>query len=123
MAEGGAVKRLPVAAMDEDNDRRMIGSSKQVDPVALAWAVTQHTRRILQAVVGGVLDPRRHQRGMLRHPRAVVVFRLVVDGAHRSSPARRRADFCTDSLVLASRRISSRTSFGVRSPNMSDIQV
>src|SRR3954468_7566172 len=100
MAEGGAVKRLPVGAVNEDDDRRMIGSSKQVDPVALAWAVTQHTRRMLQAIIGGIPDPRGHQRGMFRHPRAVVVFRLVVDGAHRSSPARRRADFCTDPLVL-----------------------
>ena len=37
--------------------------------------------------------------------------------------ARRFADFCAEAFVFANRRINSRTSFGVRSENMSAIQL
>src|SRR5262249_35503920 len=77
-------------------------------------------RRMLRAISGGVPGPALDQRWMFRHPRAVVVFDLVVDAAHG---VRALADRCADAFVLASSRINSLISLREKSAKTSAIQV
>src|SRR4051812_19379749 len=121
VAEKRAVQRLPVTAMDEDDDRTIIPAGKEIDRVARAGAVANEPRSLPLTIRGRILGPARDQIGVFRNPRPVVVLDLIVRRAHACS-ARLCADFCAEPFVLASSRINSRTSFGVSSENRSDIQ-
>src|SRR5260370_32742029 len=132
MAEERAVERLPVAAVDENDDRPRAVAGKEIDPVARAAAIRDHAPAALPCLAIGsrVARPAGHDRRVFGNPGPVVVFDLVVDiRLQRISLsvtalrqiARCLADFCADALVLANSRINSRTSFGVRSPKMSAI--
>src|ERR1700681_1960441 len=79
MAEKGTVQRLPVAAMYENNDRAFIVARKQIDRVPLPWTVGNRTPSAPFAIGRRVARPAGDQRRVLRNPRPVVVFDLVVD--------------------------------------------
>ena len=76
---------LPVAAVNEQQRRRLLAGFQEVDPVALARAVAQ-IDMIGQplAHVGGALLPARGHLGAPRHRDAVVeaeIARLLAHGA------------------------------------------
>src|ERR1700757_2857077 len=123
MAKGRAIERLPIAAMNEDDDRSFVRAGKKIDGMALSWPVANDARRVTLTICGGIPRPARHQRRMFGDPCPVVVLDLVVDISHGLQRPRRPADLCAEPLVLASSRINSRTSFGVNSEKMSAIQV
>ena len=88
MTEKRAVERLPVAAMDEDDDRPFAVTGKEIDRVALAGTIRERARNLPLAIGSGIACPARDQRGVFRHARPVVVLDLVVDIGHRpASPA------------------------------------
>ena len=110
MAEERTIQRLPVAAMDEDDDRARAIAGKQIDPVALARTVgiTLSAGLMRLAIGRRIARPAGDDRGILRNPRAIIVFDLVVHiRAQRITlprqpqPVRAFADFCADALVLA----------------------
>ena len=95
MAEARGLERAPVAAVNEQRERRRLG-------VAFGWnrsMILPLARAVREAELGAAfLRPSRRDRPrasrcqrakicrMLRHPRAIVVFGLVVD-RHAASPA------------------------------------
>ncbi len=79
MAEKRTVQRLPVTAMYENNDRAIIVARKQIDRVPRRWTVGNGTRSAAFAIGRRVARPTGDQRRVLRNPRPVVVFDLVVD--------------------------------------------
>ena len=80
MAEERTIQRLPVAAVNEDHDRARAVAGKEIDPVALARAVGDHAPAgATRLAIGcGVAGPAGHDHGIFRHPRAIIVFDLVV---------------------------------------------
>ena len=82
MAEKRNVQRLPVPAMNEDDDRAFAVYIEQIDRVACAGPIRQRMRRVLRAIGGGICCPAGDQRRIFRNPRPVVVFDLVVDAGH-----------------------------------------
>src|SRR5450432_921513 len=50
MAERGAIQRLPIAAMDEDDDRTLIVAGKDIDRVAGARRIRDRARGMLLAI-------------------------------------------------------------------------
>src|SRR6202030_1757661 len=79
VAEGGTVQGLPVAAMNENNDRAFMIAGKEIDHVPRAGTVGNGTRGVPLAVGCGVSRPAGHDRRVLRNPRPVVVFAFVID--------------------------------------------
>jgi hypothetical protein len=79
MAERGTVERLPVTAVNEDDNRAFAIAGKEIKAVPRAGAVGNRARGMLRAIGCGVACPTGHDRGVLRHPRPVVVLDLVVD--------------------------------------------
>src|SRR4051812_23573160 len=86
VAEGGCFERAPVAAMDEQRERRVAGRlrKKQVDGLARAGAVGKAEFGVLLrlhvfAISRGRLTPARKNLRMLGNTRPVVVLDFVVD--------------------------------------------
>ena len=89
LAEARRLERAPVAAMDEQRERAVGPAARleQVDGLARRWPVLQPDLGAaflagFVAVGSAIARPARENLRMLRHPRAVVVFNLVVDGGH-----------------------------------------
>src|SRR4051812_30136510 len=79
MAEERTIQRLPVAAMDENHEVALATRRKHVDGVARARPVRDGVKALLLAPSLCVARPAGDQRRMFGHPRAVVIFGLVVD--------------------------------------------
>src|SRR5258705_8360688 len=79
VAERTTLQRLPIAAMNEDNDRAVIIAGKKINDVPRAGTVGNRARGVPLAIGRGVLCPSGKQRGVFRNPRPVVVFDLIVD--------------------------------------------
>src|SRR6266700_3357258 len=86
MAETCGIERAPVAAMDEQRERRVPGriGKEQIDLLARAGAVGEAEFRVLfhfHAVAIGrrVMLPAGEYLGIFRHARAVIVLDLVVN--------------------------------------------
>jgi len=78
MAERRAVERLPVAAMNEHDDRACAIAGKEIDRVTRTGTVGNGTWGVPLAVGCRVFRQAREQRRMLRNPRPVIVFDFVV---------------------------------------------
>src|ERR1700730_5724900 len=85
MAEKRTVQRLPVTAMNENDDRAVVITGKEIDPVTRAGTIGNGPRRMPLTIGCGVTCPAGDQRGVLRDPRPVVVFDLVVDARVQGS--------------------------------------
>src|ERR1700724_1683088 len=79
MAERGTVERLPVIAVNEDDNRAFAIAGEEIKAVPRAGAVGNRARGMLAGIGCGVARRPGHARGVLRHPRPVVVLDLVVD--------------------------------------------
>src|ERR1700682_2642017 len=79
VAEKGTVQRLPVAAMNENDDRAFIIAGKEINSVPRTGTVGNRARRVPLAIGGRVFCPTGDNRRVLRNPRPVVVFELVID--------------------------------------------
>ena len=95
VAEQRRIERAPIAAMDEQSQRRLadFAGGEQVDELARRRAVVQPELGAallhrLPAVILGLSRPAREDLRVLRHPRAVVVLGLVVDRRHSRLPIR-----------------------------------
>src|SRR5581483_10955139 len=121
MAEGRSIQRLPISAMNKDDDLPpRLGAGEEMDDMTRERTIADHAGGIFFTIAGCVPRPGCHDGRIFRDPRPVVVFDLVIDLAQ--TQALRCADFCVEALVLANNRINSRTSFSERSENMSAIQ-
>src|SRR5262245_49284807 len=89
MAEGGAIERLPIAAMNEDDDWSIGCALEKIDGMALSRPIADDAPRVELTIGGGIPHPPRHQRWMFGNARPVVVLGLVVDRGHGRYGARR----------------------------------
>src|SRR5882757_522764 len=80
VAEKRAIQRLPVTAMNEDDNRAFMVGGEKINDVARAVTVGDRARDMLFAIGGRVARPTGEMRGILRNPRPVVVLGLMVDG-------------------------------------------
>ena len=80
MTEERAIERLPVAAVNEDDDGARAIAGKQIDPVTFARTIRHRFQRASMRFAIGlrIARPAGDDRRVFRHPRAVVVFDLVV---------------------------------------------
>src|ERR1700730_17060092 len=85
MAEKRTVQRLPVTAMNENDDRAVVITGKEIDPVTRPRTIGNGPRRLQVGIGRGVACPGGDQQGVLRSPRPVVVFDLVVDARVQGS--------------------------------------
>src|SRR6202035_262571 len=74
-----AVERLPVATVNKDNDRAVIGAGEKIDDMAHARPIAHHLRRMPLAIFSRIPGPAGHDGRIFRNPRPVVVFDLIVD--------------------------------------------
>src|SRR4051812_36798523 len=91
MAEERTVQRLPIAAMDEDNDVAVVARRKYLDGVARAGPVGHRVEQVLSglAIRLRVTRPAGDQGRMFGDSRPVVVSSLVVDiRSHNCRPRR-----------------------------------
>src|SRR5450755_4220705 len=79
VTEKRTVQRLPITAMNENDNRTVVIAGKEIDPVARAGAVGNGPRDMPVAIGCRVARPTGDQQGVLRNPGPVVVFDLVVD--------------------------------------------
>src|ERR1700676_4652352 len=79
VAERGTAQGLPVAAMNENNDRTLVITGKKINRVAFAGTVSNRPRSVPRAIGCGVSRPAGHDRRVLRNSRPVVVFAFVID--------------------------------------------
>lgn len=90
VAEGRGVERAPVAAVNDDDQRAALVYCirvEEIDRLARMLPVAQTERcasGALGAIGGGVAFPPRDDLRVLRNPRAVVVFRLIIQGRRAS---------------------------------------
>src|SRR5882757_7324036 len=88
MAEERTVQRLPVAAVDENHEVALAARGKDVDAVARTRTIGDGLKAFLLAPGLCVARPAGDQRRMFGHPRAVIIFGLVVDfRSHNPPPA------------------------------------
>src|SRR5216684_5928418 len=85
MAEKRTVQRLPVTAMNKNDNGALVITGKEIDPVTRAGTIGNGARGMLLAIGGRVTCPTGDQRGVLRNPRPVVVFDLVIDAPVQGS--------------------------------------
>src|SRR5258708_10549014 len=80
MVETGASKRWQVAAVNKDDDWPLAVAGKQIDPVAFARTVAYLLQGAMMRLAIGlrIARPAGHNRRIFRHPRAIIVFDLVV---------------------------------------------
>src|ERR1700694_1969415 len=85
MAERGTVERLPVTPVNENDDRASIIAGKEINRIACTGTIRNRARGTPRAIGCRVSCPTGHNRGVLRNPRPVVVFDLVIDNRVQES--------------------------------------
>src|SRR5713101_6160452 len=71
--------------MNENDDLAVVITGKEIDPVTRPRTIGNGARRMPLAIGCRVTCPAGDQRGVLRNPRPVVVFDLVVDARVQGS--------------------------------------
>src|SRR4051794_35013222 len=85
VTEKGTIQRLPVAAMNKNDDRPFVAAWEKINGVARAGTVGDQARGMRFAIGGRIARPTGEMRGILRNPRSVVVLGLIVDGRVQGS--------------------------------------
>src|SRR5258708_33038175 len=71
--------------MNENDDRTLVITGKEIDPVTGAGTIGNGPRRMPLTIGCRVTCPTGDQQGILGNPRPVVVFDLVVDASVQAS--------------------------------------
>src|SRR3977135_2341593 len=69
VTEKGTIQRLPVAAMNKDDDRAFVVAGEEINGVARAGTVGDQARDIIFAIGGRIARPTGEMCGILRNPR------------------------------------------------------
>src|SRR5690348_12678710 len=79
MTEIRAVERLPVAAVNKDDNWLVSFAGKKIDPVSCPGPVANFAQAMPLAISRRIPCPTRHDRGIFGYSRPVVVFDFVID--------------------------------------------